>query len=105
APPTTIYVKLINAATGALTATVAAQSNGSYQFTDVPLGTYHLFAGEDEESDGVVGVNPRRWSGYGSTAVPTTVTVAGPGTQTINFPVGYPLEIESNNTLQTTNVL
>lgn len=53
----------------------------------------------------MVGVNPRRWTGYGSTAIPTTVTVAGPGTQTISFAVGYPFEYENNNSLQNADVL
>jgi subtilisin family serine protease len=105
APPATVRVKLINSTTGALVATVAAQPNGSYLITDVPNGSYHVFAGEDEEGDALVGVNPRRWGAFGSSAIPSTVTVSGPGSQTVNFTIGFPIEVENNNTTQNADVL
>jgi hypothetical protein len=64
-----------------------------------------VYAGEDEESDGIIGVNPRRWGAHGGSATPTTITVNGPGVQTANFTVGFPVEVESNNTLPNADIL
>lgn len=101
----TLRVRLINSVTGATAANVVAQPNGSYQFTNVADGSYYVYAGQDEEGDGLIGVTPRRWGAHGGSATPTTVTVAGAGTQTVNFTVGFPIELENNNTLPNADIL
>ncbi|MEO8295263.1 MAG: S8 family serine peptidase [Gemmatimonadota bacterium] len=100
----TIRVRLIASATGAVVSTVAAV-NGVYQFTDVPNGTYVIYAGQDEGGDGSIGIRPRLWGAKGGTATPSTVTISGPGVTTADFTIGFPIEAESNNTIATADVL
>jgi subtilisin family serine protease len=101
----TLRVRLINSATGAVAAAVAAQPNGSYRFNDVAVGSYFVYAGQDEEGDGVIGVNPRRWGAHGGSATPAIVSVTGPGTLTVDFTVGFPLEVENNDARGNADVL
>jgi serine protease len=105
APTRSIKVFLIDTTTGATIMSVAADAGGAYQFTDVPNGTYRVYAGEDEDGDGLFGRAVRRWGAYGGTNTPTPVHIAGAGTTTADFTIGYPLEAESNDVLATANPL
>ena len=104
APPRQPYARLY-AATGASVATVAVQPDGSYAFTALPDGAYYVFAGEDENGDGQIGVPGRRWGANGGTAAPIAVTVSGAGTYGASFSVGYPIELEPNDNTGVADVL
>jgi serine protease len=97
APPGRLHARLYNAATGAIVATQAADANGAYAFTDVSDGTYAVFAGEDENGDGVLGSPGRRWGAFGGVATPTSIIVASGGTYPASFTIGLPLEREPND--------
>jgi subtilisin family serine protease len=97
APPRRLYARLYNAATGAIVATQAAGTGGAYAFTDVSDGTYAVFAGEDENGDGVLGSLGRRWGAFGGVATPTSIVVASGGTYPASFTIGLPLEREPND--------
>jgi len=97
-PPAQVYVHLYDATTGVLVASQQAQAGGSFTFNSVPAGSYFVFAGEDENGDGLVGIPGRRWSAYGGAGSPTPVVVnAGTG-GTAFFGLGYPAEAEPNDT-------
>jgi serine protease len=105
APPQGLYVRLYDASTGRIVRTVAAQPDGAYAFNALPDGSYHVFAGQDESGDGIVGVPGRRWGAFGGEPVPTAVAVSGAGVYPGSFTIGFPLEAESNSTLAQANVL
>ncbi len=97
APPQATYVRLYDLASGAALQTVAVQPDGSYAFTTLPDGRYHVFAGQDESGDQLIGVPGRRWGAFGGSAVPTPVTVSGAGSYSASFTMGFPAEAEPNN--------
>jgi subtilisin family serine protease len=105
APPRRVFAQLHDAATGRMIRRVAAQPNGGYAFTALPDGDYHVFAGEDENDDAVVGMPGRRWGALGGAAFPTRVTVSGSGDYPSSFPIGLPLEVEDNGSAASANVL
>jgi serine protease len=105
APPRDLYARLLDVATGAVIQTVAAQSGGAYSFTALADGDYYVFAGEDENFDGRIGIPGRRWGAFGGSATPTTVTVNGAGTYPATFTVGFPVELEPNDALLAADVL
>jgi uncharacterized protein (DUF2141 family) len=110
APPRNLYARLYNAATGTLVQTVPVAGNGTYAFTGLADGTYNVFAGEDDNGDQTIGVPDagliaRRWGAFGGSSTPTGVTVAGAGTYPASFSIALPIEVESNNTTATLDVL
>ncbi len=105
APQRSLRVRLIGANTGAAVAEVAAGAGGTYQFNNVPAGSYHVYAGQDLEGDNVIGTPVRRWGAFGGTAVPSTINVTGTGTLTADFSIGFPIEVEDDNSLPNANVL
>jgi hypothetical protein len=98
-PARRLYARLYDATTGALVQTVAAGAGGSYTFTALSDGSYLVYAGADEDADGLIGMPGRPWGAFGGTAVPNVVTVAGAGTQSASFSIGYPTEAEPNNSV------
>lgn len=105
APAADLFVQLIDASSGAILQTVAAQLDGSYAFTELGDGDYYVFAGQDEEGDLQIGIPTRRWGALGGSATPSVVTVNGAGTSTATFDVGFPDEIEPNDTFASPNTL
>jgi subtilisin family serine protease len=104
-PRRQVRVRLYDASTGSIVQTVAATGTGSYTFSNVTSGNYQLFAGQDEDGDEAIGLPGRRWGAFGGSATPSTITVAGPGTQHGSFSIGRPIEQEPNETLEGANVL
>lgn len=97
-PPRTLFVRLVNATTGATVQTVQAGVGGTYGFTGLPDGTYWVFAGVDEFSDGRFGVPMRPFGAFGSAAVPTNIVVDGAGFYSANFALSMAQELEANDT-------
>jgi len=104
-PPTQLYARLYDAATGAIVQTAPAQAGGGYAFTGLSDGQYYVYAGTDESGDQQIGIPGRLWGAFGGSAVPTPVTVAGAGTYPASYSVGFPSELEPNNTIGTANTL
>lgn len=105
APPGQTYARLYNATTGAILQTVPAQPSGSYTFAALADGAYHVFAGQDENGDQLIGLPGRRWGAFGGQTTPMTVTVAGAGTYPASFSIGLPDELEPNNAFANADAL
>jgi hypothetical protein len=98
APPQDLYVSLLDAVSGALLTSTAAAADGSYAFIELPDADYLVYAGQDEDGDQVTGTPGRRWGTLGGSATPSIVTVDGAANYAATFTVGYPIELESNDT-------
>lgn len=94
--PRQIYVRAVNAATGAIAATVQA-TGGNYSLSGLPDGSYFVVAGQDESGDGFIGLPGRRFGAYGGISAPTAVPVSSSAGAFVAFTVGYPVEKESND--------
>jgi serine protease len=105
APPTQLYARLYNASTGGLVATQLTGGGGSFTFNGLATGSYYVFAGEDENSDGLIGVPGRRWGALGGTVTPTAVAVSSSAGGVAFFSIGLSTEAEANNTVPTANRL
>ncbi len=104
-PPAQLYARVYDASTGGLAATQLTGGGGAFTFNGLASGSYFVFAGEDENSDGLVGVPGRRWGALGGTATPTPVTVSASAGGVAFFSIGLPTEIESNNSTGLANRL
>jgi hypothetical protein len=104
APAQTLYARLVDAENGATIATVPSP-NGSYAFTELADGDYYVYAGQDEEGDGIIGIPVRRWSARGGTAKPSLVAVSGAGEYPASFQLGWPIEGDPNGTMADADVL
>ncbi len=104
-PPTQLYARLYNATTGAIVQTVPVQAGGGYSFMGLGDGQYYVYAGTDESGDQQIGVPGRLWGAFGGSAVPAPVTVAGAGIYPASYSIGFPTELEPNNTTGTANTL
>ncbi|MDP3910522.1 MAG: S8 family serine peptidase [Gemmatimonadales bacterium] len=98
APPRQVYARLYDALSGAAVGTSLTQPDGSYAFTALPDGSYYMYAGQDESGDQRIGEPGRRWGAYGGSPVPTSLGVSGAGTYPASFTIGFPVELESNDT-------
>lgn len=105
APPRQLRARLFNALSGSPIQTVPVGGNGSYSFEGVTNGTYHVFAGQDEDGDQLIGIPGRRWGAFGGVATPTSLVISGAGTNHASFAVGLPSEVEPNGTLADAAVL
>jgi subtilisin family serine protease len=103
-PSHQLRARLYNALTGSIEQTVTA-AGGSYSFTGVLNGTYHVFAGQDDSSDLLIGLPGRRWGAFGGTASPSAVNVNNTGAHTANFSIGFPSEEEPNDVVAQANIL
>lgn len=99
APPQALSVRVIDAGSGALVGSVPVAPDGSYEVSELNEGSYYVFAGQDEDGDGLLGLPLRRWGAFGGSAHPTEVDVNAPGASTASFSVGLPVESEPNNAL------
>jgi subtilisin family serine protease len=107
-PARALYARLYDAARGAILQTVPADAAGRYAFTGLDDGDYRVYAGEDRDGDGLLGVPGRRWGAYstsGITASPGAVTVDGAGEYATSFSIGMPVEAEPNDGAASANVL
>ena len=105
APPAQLYVRLYDAASGALVATQLTSGGGSFTFNGLAAGAYNIFAGEDENGDGLIGVPGRRWGAFGGTATPIAVPVSASAGGVAFFSIGLPAEAEPNNAVGAANRL
>jgi serine protease len=96
APPRQLYVRAMDIATGATTATVAA-AGGNYTLSNLPDGSYYVVAGEDEAGDGVTGLPGRRFGAFGGIAAPTPVAVSASTGGFAAFSIGFPVEKEPDD--------
>ncbi|MEP6573820.1 MAG: S8 family serine peptidase [Gemmatimonadota bacterium] len=99
AAPAVVYAQVYDATTGAIVATQQTGAGGSFNFLSIPNGTYFVYAGEDENGDGIIGAAGRRWGAFGGSAAPATVTVSGTTGGTAFFTIGTPVEKEGNNSI------
>lgn len=104
-PPHQLFARLIDATSGALLQTVVAQPDGSYAFTELDDRDYLVYAGQDEDGDQQIGVPGRRWGAFGGSATPGTVTVSGAGTYDATFSIGFPIQLEPNDTFGSADIL
>jgi hypothetical protein len=104
APARQLRARLYDALTGSVVETVPV-SDGSYSFVGVTNGMYHVFAGQDESSDQLIGLPGRRWGAFGGTASPSLIDVTSTGTRNASFSIGFPSEAEPNGTLATADIL
>ncbi|HXI20580.1 MAG TPA: S8 family serine peptidase, partial [Gemmatimonadales bacterium] len=95
-PARQLYVTAYDASTGSPVATVAA-SGGSYTIPNLPDGSYFVYAGEDEDGDGLIGLPDRRFGAWGGAATPTPVQVTSNAGAFVSFTIGNPVEREPNN--------
>ncbi|MDQ2765879.1 MAG: S8 family serine peptidase [Gemmatimonadota bacterium] len=91
-PTMKIYVSAINATTGAVVKTVAADADNSYKLDGLDAGTYYVVAGQDENDDRVIGFPGRRYGWANGGLVPTPVTVGSSGTVDASIPIGVPTQ-------------
>jgi len=103
-PPQQLHARLYDALTGSVVQTVAAAGDGSYSFTAAP-GSYQVFAGQDESSDGLLGLPGRRWGAFGGSARPSRIDVSSGVSHQASFTVGFPSEHEPNETVSDANAL
>lgn len=104
-PAHDLYVRLIDASTGAVVQAMTAQADGSYAFNELPDGDYLVYAGQDFDGDQLVGYPGRRWGAFGGSATPSQIPVSGAGTYSTSFSIGLAVEVEPNDGFGTTNAL
>jgi len=103
-PTTQLYARLFDPVTGGVVATQLT-SGGQFAFTGLADGAYLVYAGQDEDGDGLLGVADRRFGALGGAASPSTVTVSGIAGARADFAIGFPGEREPNNTTGSANPL
>jgi len=103
-PPRQTVVRVLST-TGAVVKTANVGSNGSFAFTRLAPGSYFLQAGQDESSDGVIGVPGRRFAWAGTFAQPSTFAMSADQVQTAAILLATPTEAEPNDDFGTANVL
>ncbi len=96
APSHQLYVRAVDALSGATVATAPAVG-GNYTLSGLPDGSYYVVAGEDEATDGLIGLPGRRFGVFGGNAAPTPVLVSTAQGGFASFVVGYPGEREPND--------
>lgn len=100
-PSRATIVRLVDATTGAVAKSMSTSSSGTFAFTRVTNGSYYLLAGDDESADGTIGIPGRRFGWFGT---PNVVNVNN-NSQSVNFALGSPMEIEPNNDVASANLL
>lgn len=105
APPAQLYARLYDATTGNLVANQLTGSAGAFAFSGLAPGSYYVFAGEDENGDGLFGAPGRRWGAFGGTVTPAALAVSASAGGVAFFSIGLPTETESNNSTSSANRL
>jgi hypothetical protein len=95
--PADLYVRLVDAESGAEVSTQKADPVGNFRFSRLPDGEFYVYAGHDRNSDGVIGLPGRSWGARGGPTSPTPVVVAGSGIYPADLTLGWPVETEENN--------
>jgi subtilisin family serine protease len=97
APTRQLFVRAVDAATGATVATTTATPGAPYSLNSLPDGNFFVVAGEDEGGDGGIGVPGRRFGAFGGVSSPTAVAVSSAAGGYAAFIAGYPIEEEPND--------
>ncbi len=97
APAAKSYARLYSATTGAIVTTIPTAAGGDFSFNGVAPGDYWVFAGQDEDNDGIVGVAGRRWTAFGGAARPSVLRTTVTGGASAFFLFGTAQEVEPNN--------
>jgi hypothetical protein len=96
--PARLFGRVYDASTGAIVREVQG-SGTAFSIGGLPDGAYHVFAGFDDEGDGIIGTNGFRWGGFtGAGGALQAVQVQGAGTYPAAFSIGFGREREPNNT-------
>jgi hypothetical protein len=103
-PPRQTLVRLVDATTGALVKSTKVGSDGSFAFTRLATGSYFVQAGDDESSDGAIGVVGRRFAWAGGFGKPTVFNV-NTNSQAVAIALGIPTEVEPNDDIAHANAL
>jgi len=98
-----IHVRVVNAGNGVVTQQVPANADGSFTVSRLAPGSYHLYAGEDEDGDAKIGQPGRRFGWYGGAGGPTAITIASGGNASASFSIGTPMESKPHATKETAN--
>ena len=104
-PVRTIQVRVVNASSGAVVQQVAAGVDGSFSVSRLPVGSYYLFAGQDEDGDGRIGIPGRRFGWYGGPGAPTPIVIGSGASATASLSIGTPVESKPHVTTATANRL
>jgi len=104
-PSRQLFVRAVDAATGATVATTPATAGAPYALNSLADGSYFVVAGEDESGDGEIGMPGRRFGAFGGVSSPTAVNVSGAAGGYAPFTAGFPVEEEANNTAASANRL
>ncbi|HST59466.1 MAG TPA: S8 family serine peptidase [Longimicrobium sp.] len=100
-----LFGRVYDAATGAIVRDVPADG-ASFSIGQLPDGAYHVFAGLDDELDGIFGVTHGRWGGFtGPGGALQPLAVQGAGTYPAAFSIGFANEREPNDTPATASRL
>jgi subtilisin family serine protease len=105
ADPADLYVRLIDAETGAVVSTEAAGPGGSFRFSRLPDGQFYVYAGHDRNADGEIGTVGRSWGAWGGPTSPTPVVVTGTGIYPVEMTLGWPMETEGNDSEEDADLL
>jgi hypothetical protein len=103
-PPRKIFVRLLDATTGAIAKTVPVATDGSFAIAHLATGSYYLQAGEDESGDGAIGGVGRRFAWAGGFGKPTLLNVNA-NSQAVAVVLGQPTEVEPNDDAAHANLL
>ena len=103
--PGDAWIQLRDASTGRVVETQITSSGGQFRFEGLDDGTYLVFGGLDEFSDGLLGVPPRWWGAFGGSATPMPFTFDGAEVQDGSFTIGFPIESEPNGLIASANQL
>jgi subtilisin family serine protease len=102
--PGTLRARAYDARTGELVRE-AAGTGSTFRLTELPDAPYLLFAGLDEQSDGLIGAPGGLWGGLTEGSRLSQLTVDGAGSYPANFRIGFPNESEPNDAAATANRL
>jgi serine protease len=93
----THYIQMMNTETGQISQVQADAQNGEYafSFTDVPAGSYHLFAGNDPDNDDYIFGSWEAAGGYKTVEIPTLIHVNG-DISDLEFFTGYNFAISAS---------
>jgi subtilisin family serine protease len=103
--PADIYVRLVDAETGAEVSTQKADPMGNFRFSRLSDGEFYVYAGHDRNSDGVIGIPGRSWGALGEPTSPTPVLLAGSGIYPADLTLGWPMETEGNDSGEDADLL
>lgn len=104
-PTRSIQVRVVNATSGAVVQQVAAGADGSFSVSRLPVGSYYVFAGQDEDGDGKIGIPGRRFGWYGGPGAPTPIVIGSGASATASLSIGTPIESKPHLTTATANRL